>query len=170
MPRPKVCVIMRKIKNPWTDKPGYKCFGCSPNNEHGVKMTFYEDGDEVVCFWKPDECFQGWIDTMHGGIISVMLDEIGAWVVLRKQQTTCVTSKLELKFMKPMKTTDPQFTLRAHLVEMRRNLAVVDAHIENANGEICAQSHTVYFTFNKEKAAEMGFLGCELEGDEMLPM
>jgi len=99
-----------------------------------------------------------------------MLDEISAWVVLRKQQTTCVTSKLELKFMKPMKTTDSQFTLRAHLVEMRRNLAIVDAHIENVNGDTCAQSHAVYFTFSKDKAAEMGFSGCELEGDEMLPM
>ena len=27
---------------------GYNCFGCSPDNEAGVRMEFYEDGDEVV--------------------------------------------------------------------------------------------------------------------------
>lgn len=161
---------MRKIKNPWLNKPGYRCFGCSPDNEHGVKMTFFEDGDDIVSFWKPNACFQGWIDTLHGGIQSVLLDEIGAWVVLRKMQTTCVTSKLEVKFKKPLMTTDPQFTLRAHLKEQRHNLAVVEAQIENAAGEICSQSSAVYFMFPKEKAAEMGFNGCELEGDEMLPM
>ena len=26
---------------------GYNCFGCSPDNEAGVRMEFYEDGDEI---------------------------------------------------------------------------------------------------------------------------
>ena len=47
---------------------GYNCFGCAPNNEAGVKMEFYEDGDEVISIWKPQPQFQGWIDTLHGGI------------------------------------------------------------------------------------------------------
>ncbi|MFR9262762.1 MAG: hypothetical protein ACLVL2_20715 [Bacteroides cellulosilyticus] len=38
---------MKKIINPWKDLEGYNCFGCAPNNESGVKMEFYEDGDEV---------------------------------------------------------------------------------------------------------------------------
>lgn len=60
---------------------GYNCFGCAPNNEAGVKMEFYEDGDEVISIWKPQPQFQGWIDTLHGGIQAVLLDEICAWVV-----------------------------------------------------------------------------------------
>ena len=43
---------MKKIINPWKDLEGYNCFGCAPNNESGVKMEFYEDGDEVVSIWK----------------------------------------------------------------------------------------------------------------------
>ena len=39
---------MKKIINPWKGLEGYNCFGCAPNNEAGVKMEFYEDGDEVV--------------------------------------------------------------------------------------------------------------------------
>ena len=39
---------MKKIINPWKDMEGYNCFGCSPDNEAGVRMEFYEDGDEVV--------------------------------------------------------------------------------------------------------------------------
>ena len=42
---------MRKIKNHWVHKEGYDCFGCSPDNPLGVKMEFYEDGDDIVCFW-----------------------------------------------------------------------------------------------------------------------
>ena len=86
---------MKKIINPWKGMEGYNCFGCAPNNEAGVKMEFYEDGDEVISIWKPQPQFQGWIDTLHSGIQAVLLDEICAWVVLRKLQTTGVTSKME---------------------------------------------------------------------------
>ena len=41
---------MRQIKNPWLNLEGYNCFGCCPTNAHGVKMHFYEDGEEIVCF------------------------------------------------------------------------------------------------------------------------
>ena len=44
---------MKKIINPWKDLEGYNCFGCAPNNEAGVRMEFYEDGDEIVSIWKP---------------------------------------------------------------------------------------------------------------------
>ena len=54
---------MKKIINPWKGMEGYNCFGCAPNNEAGVKMEFYEDGDEVISIWKPQPQFQGWIDT-----------------------------------------------------------------------------------------------------------
>ena len=54
---------MKKIINPWKDLEGYNCFGCAPNNESGVKMEFYEDGDEVVSIWKPRPENQGWLNT-----------------------------------------------------------------------------------------------------------
>ena len=78
---------MKKIINPWKDMEGYNCFGCSPDNEAGVRMEFYEDGDEVVSIWKPRPEYQGWLNTLHGGIQSVLLDEICGWVVFRKLQT-----------------------------------------------------------------------------------
>ena len=42
---------MKKIINPWKGMDGYYCFGCAPNNEAGVKMEFYEDGDDIVSIW-----------------------------------------------------------------------------------------------------------------------
>ena len=46
---------MKKIINPWldlTDK-GYNCFACAPGNPYGLKMEFYEDGDDIVSLWNP---------------------------------------------------------------------------------------------------------------------
>ncbi len=154
---------MRKIKNMWLSKKGYDCFGCSPDNPLGVKMEFYEDGDDVVCLWKPQTHYQGWIDTLHGGIQATLIDECASWVMFRRLQTTGVTSKLEIRYRKAVMTTESQITIRARLKEMRRNLACIAVTIENSKGELCTEGEALYFTFPKDKAAEMGFTHCETE-------
>lgn len=161
---------MKKIVNPWKGMDGYNCFGCAPNNEAGVKMEFYEDGDEVVCFWKPRSEYQGWFNTLHGGIQSVLLDEICAWVVLRKLQTTGVTSKMETRFRKSVSTTDAYLSLRASIREQKRNIVTIDARLFNEKGELCTEAVCTYFTFPQEKArSEMYFRSCEVEPEEVLP-
>ena len=158
---------MRRIKNQWLSIDGYDCFGCCPDNPLGVKMEFYEDGDEVVCFWKPQAHYQGWVNTLHGGIQATLIDECASWVVFRKLQTSGVTSKLEVKYRKSIMTTEPQITIRARLREQRRNIAYISVWIENSAGERCTEGEAVYFTFPQEKAAEMGFHHCEGEGEEV---
>lgn len=154
----------KKIKNPWIGREGYNCFGCAPHNEYGLKMEFYEEGDKVVSLWQPSPQYQGWIDTLHGGIQAVLLDEICAWVVLRKLQRAGVTSKMETRYMKPVSVRDENLWLEALIVEQRRNLVTVDAYIYNKVGELCTQARCIYFTFSAEKSREeMGFEGCELE-------
>ena len=61
---------MKKIRNPYIglEAEGYNCFACAPHNPYGLKMEFYEDGDDVVCYWTPRAEYQGWVQTLHGGI------------------------------------------------------------------------------------------------------
>lgn len=88
---------MKKIINPWLGVEGYHCFGCDPDHQHGLKMEFYEDGDDIVSFWEPDGEHQSWINTLHGGVQAALLDELCGWVVFRKFQTGAVTSKMEIR-------------------------------------------------------------------------
>lgn len=162
---------MKKIINPWRKLAGYNCFGCSPDNEYGVKMEFYEDGDEVVSIWKPDEHYQGFLHTLHGGIQSVLLDEICGWVVFRKLQTAGMTTKMETRFRKSVSADASHLVLRASLKEQKRNLAFVEARLYNDKGELCTEALCTYFTFPKEKAEkEMFFRSCEVEPEELLPL
>ena len=159
---------MKKIINPWTGLKGYYCFGCSPENPMGVKMEFYEDGDEIVSFWKPKPEYQGWLDTLHGGIQAVLLDEICAWVIVRKLQTTGVTSKMETRYRKSISTNDTLLEIRASIQEQKRNIILVKATIYNSAKEICTEAVCTYFTFSKEKSQqEMFFTSCEVEETEI---
>ena len=159
---------MKKIINPWKGLKGYYCFGCSPDNPMGVKMEFYEDGDEIVSFWKPKPEYQGWLDTLHGGIQAVLLDEICAWVSVRKLQTTGVTSKMETRYRKSISTNDTLLEIRASIQEQKRNIILVKATIYNSAKEICTEAVCTYFTFSKEKSQqEMFFTSCEVEETEI---
>ena len=114
--------------------------------------------------------YQGWINTLHVGIQAVLLYEICAWVILRKLQTTGVTSKMETRYMKSIETTDPYVTLRARIVEQKRNIIILEATINNCKGELCTKAICTYFTFAPEKArSEMQFLGCETDNEEINP-
>jgi len=136
---------MKLIKNPWLDKEGYNCIGCCPTNPTGFHLSFYEDGDDVVSKWNPTQNHQGWIDTLHGGVQALLMDEVAGWVVTSKLQMTGVTSKMEIQYVKPISTRLKELTIRARLNRMMRNVAFIDAEIIDEEGEICSKSQLVYF-------------------------
>ncbi|NDV47418.1 PaaI family thioesterase [Paludibacter sp. 221] len=157
---------MKKIINPWLNLDGYMCFACSPNNPSGLHMEFYEDGDDIVGLWKPDKHMQSWLNTLHGGIQSTLMDEVGGWVIVRKLQTTGVTSRLDAKFIKNISTNEPQLTVRGRIKEQKRHVVFLETEIYNSQNELCASANIVYFTVSKERALnEFGFEGCKTEGE-----
>ena len=154
---------MKKIKNPWADKEGYNCFGCAPDNPMGLKMQFYEDGDEVVSIWQPSTHHQGWIDTLHGGIIATLVDETGAWLITRKLQTTAMTVRLNINYRRPIMTNAGSVTVRSRLAQQMRNFITVAVDVMDSDNKVCAQGEIIYCTFDHDRAREMGFSGCDLE-------
>ncbi len=157
---------MKKIINPWKGIDGYMCFGCAPDNPAGLHMEFYEDGDDIVAFWKPSMYMQGWLNTLHGGIQSALMDELGAWIIVRKLQTTGVTSRLEVKYLKSISTHEPQLTVRGRITEKKRSAVFIETEIYNAQNEVCTRANMVYFVAPSEKVAnEFHFKGCHTEDE-----
>ncbi|MCD7935382.1 MAG: PaaI family thioesterase [Tannerellaceae bacterium] len=155
---------MKKIINPWEGLDGYMCFACSPANPSGLHMEFYEDGEDIVAIWKPKAIYQGWLHTLHGGIQSTLMDELGGWIVVRKLQTTGVTSRLEAKFMKSISTEEPELVIRGRIKEQKRQVVFIESEIYNSAGEICSRSDMVYFTIPQDQAREkFHFHGCNVE-------
>ena len=157
---------MKKIVNPWEGMPGYNCIGCSPDNPFGLHLHFYEDGDYIVSKWKPSGNYQGWLNTLHGGIQALLLDEVCGWVITRKLQTAGVTSKMETRYKRPVSTLDTELTVRAHIREQRRNIVVIDATLADSSGTVCTEATCTYYAFSKEKAqSDMHFTECRTEDE-----
>lgn len=157
---------MKKLINPWNGEPTYHCFGCDPRSEAGLRMEFFEDGDDIVSHWHPRAEFQGWRNTLHGGIQATLVDEIASWVVFRKFQTSGVTSRLEMRYKKPVSTNDCHITLRARVVKQMRNVVDIEVELFNSAGELCSTGVCVYFMAPKSRAhEEFGFRECLAENE-----
>lgn len=160
-------IDMKRIINPWRGMDGYRCFGCDPRSEQGLRMEFYEDGDRIVSRWKPRPEFQGWVDTLHGGIQATLADEISSWVVFRKFQTSGVTSRMEVRYLKPIHTSEDHITLQATVVRQRRNIVDIEVKIFNSQDQLCTEALCIYYLFPKEKAhEEFHFCDCGVEEKE----
>lgn len=146
--------MMKKIKNPFVAREGYHCFGCSPDNRMGLRLNFQEDGEYLVSEWQPESQFQGWNNTVHGGIQTTLLDEIASWLVFVKLRTSGVTSRMEVKLKKPVMSNEGALHLKARLREMKRNVAVIDTWLYNHQGELCTEAVMYYFTFPESLARE----------------
>jgi uncharacterized protein (TIGR00369 family) len=148
---------MRKIHNPFRGREGYHCFGCSPDHDSGLQLSFLEDGDEIISVWEPKPQFEGYQGVLHGGIQSTLMDEIASWVVYVKLKVAGLTSSMEVRYMKPVFMNGGAVTIRARVLGMRRNLADIRVGIYNKENELCSEGTIVFFTFSEKRSKESFF-------------
>lgn len=145
---------MRKIVNPFASLEGYNCFGCAESNDNGLKLTFVEDGNEIISNWVPKPFFQGYLNVLHGGIQVTLMDEIASWTVYVKVKTPGVTSRAEIKFRKTIYIDGGPVHLRAKVLRQRKNLADISVKIFDITSQVCAEGLFTFFTFTKKKSKE----------------
>ena len=143
---------MKKIRNPFTGLRDYNCFGCCPDNPIGLKMTFIEEGDYVICKWEPSVHYQGYINILHGGIQAVLMDEIASWTVFIKAKTGGVTSFLSVDYSEPVYIDKGPLNLKAQLVKIEDRIATVEVELYNHENNVAAKARVGYFIYPVEVA------------------
>ena len=148
---------MRRIINPYLHLEGYNCFGCCPDNPVGLHMEFFD-------------YYQGWHEVMHGGILSTLVDEIAGWVVTRKLQTAGVTSRLNVSYLHPVKTSDPQLTIRARITKQSHGFVFINVTVADSQEQVCVEGEAVYRAMPEDVSREMGFTHCDVDDEQLLSM
>lgn len=145
---------MENIKNPFVAMPGFQCFGCAPHNKCGLRMIFHREGDNIICKWKPQEQYQGYVNVLHGGIQATLLDELASWVVFVLLKTAGFTSRMNIVYRKPVYTNQGELTVKAKLNATKLRLAFIEAQLYNADHELCTEGNIVYFVYPQDQARE----------------
>jgi acyl-coenzyme A thioesterase PaaI-like protein len=77
------------------------CFGCGPENTHGLGIKPRLDGDRVVAELEFAPWFQGGPGVVHGGATAAFFDELMGFVMLA-HLAPGVTAKLEINYTRPI--------------------------------------------------------------------
>ncbi|OHX65933.1 PaaI family thioesterase [Flammeovirga pacifica] len=53
---------------------GNVCFGCGLDNQDGLHIKSFWEGDQAICEWLPEEKYHGWANLLSGGILATVID------------------------------------------------------------------------------------------------
>lgn len=141
----------KRIINPYTaikSPDEYLCFGCSPYNKNGLKLDFFDRGEnEIGCWWKPEKQFEGFHNVLHGGIQATLHDELAAWAVYTKCNTSGVTKSLKIEYLKPVFLSNGKILITATIEELTEKTARLSTKLYNAEEVLCSGGEIVYFIF-----------------------
>ncbi len=153
---------IRPIPNPYTRSERYNCFGCSPDNDAGLKMSFSRSGESVICEWQPHPRFEGYPGVIHGGIQATLADETAAWFIHAVLGTAGVTREMNVTYHHPAKSEDSPFRIDARATELSSRRAVIEVTITGAGGTHFTSARCDYTLFREEVARRrLGFPGAE---------
>ena len=135
-----------------TPRPGNTCFGCGADNPLGLKLTFQGDETKQTAWteFQPPPFLAGAVNVMHGGFVSLLLDEVSSKVlaVLGKRG---VTRHLEVSFEKPVPLTE-RIRLEAKLTREENRKHFIEARITNTSGVVLAYSNALFIVFRSKTA------------------
>ena len=127
-----------------TYAPNNRCFGCGPSNDKGLRIRSFEEGEDLVCEWKPEPHHLAFDGMLNGGICGALLDCHSNWTaavhLMRKSSADVppctVTADFHVVLKRPT-PMDAPLHLRARVVESTGDRATVEATLE-AKGKVTA--------------------------------
>jgi acyl-coenzyme A thioesterase PaaI-like protein len=133
-----------------TYAPNNCCFGCGPQNEKGLRIKSFVQGEEVIAEWMPEAHHAAFEHILNGGICGTLLDCHSNWAAAyylmqrhSDRNLPCtVTAEFAVKLLKPTPLL-VLLHLSARVVESSDKKALVQASI-SANGVVTA---TCFGTF-----------------------
>ena len=91
------------------------CIGCSSTNPAGMGLLFRREGEEITGRYAVPSHFTGGPDTVHGGIVALLLDEYSCAAAYFLKGTLVVTGSLEIRYERPV-PIGQELEIRARIV------------------------------------------------------
>ena len=112
------------------------CFVCGRDNSRGLKLDFKydpkDDGMVATCAF-PDY-MQGYEKIVHGGFVSMILDEVMAKACLHRKMPA-VTARMELRFRKPVYVNE-ELSFHGRIISVRgRTVHLVSRCVDRTGTE-----------------------------------
>jgi acyl-coenzyme A thioesterase PaaI-like protein len=77
---------------------------------------------------------------------------MGGWLVMIKLQTAGVTSQLNVQYLKPVKVSKGELTIKGRLISYEKRIAKIVCSLFDSTGVECAKADVSYFVFPEKIA------------------
>jgi acyl-coenzyme A thioesterase PaaI-like protein len=94
--------VTEAIEVPWVVLPDYRCFGCSPTNDKGLRLRFTRCGDGIECALLFDRTWESYPGVVHGGISTAVCDETMGNLLVLRTGFPVFTSSLRTRYVSPL--------------------------------------------------------------------
>lgn len=131
------------------------CFVCGFENPIGLRLIFEDDGVRAWARFSPRPEHQGFPGTLHGGIISALLDEVMVRSSLAMNpQLWTLTAQTEVRYLKPV-PIGMELTVVGEATEVRLRVVKSRGELRLADGELAAESTGTYIAMPEEMRQAM---------------
>lgn len=116
---------------------GY-CFVCGPKNPIGLKLDFSFNGKTMSTDFVPLKEHQGYMDIVHGGIISTLLDEVMVKCAI-EMGMPAVTAQMDIRLRKAL-NIGQKITVSAEIIKDTKKVLTSYAKAVTDDGIIIADA------------------------------
>ncbi|MBD3234302.1 MAG: PaaI family thioesterase [candidate division Zixibacteria bacterium] len=138
------------------------CIACGPENPIGFNIKFYKGDGFVYGKTIIDDRFEGYENIAHGGVLSILLDEVMA-KALFAADIVAVTMEINVKFRREV-LVGQQLTLKGFLTDVKRKVAFTHGKVLLPDGGVAAEANAKFFITSGEKKEQM-LAGLSIQDD-----
>ncbi len=118
------------------------CFICGEKNPIGMKLKFNYEDEKATTEVKLPKHFEGYDNIIHGGIVTALLDEAMAKIILYKNMKA-VTVNINVDFLRPLSPLK-DYMIEGKIVRIDRKVIYAEARIFSEN-KIFAKAAAKFF-------------------------
>jgi uncharacterized protein (TIGR00369 family) len=131
------------------------CFVCGEANPHGLHLRAQTDGHVVQAGFVPEPEHIGFRQTVHGGLIATLLDEVMVWVCAVRTKKFAYCAELNVRFVTALRPGEEALAVAELVADRRGRLFEAKAELRNQAGLVCASATGKYLPIKEATAAEM---------------
>lgn len=154
-------IVDKEILKPIPNADDQTCFGCGGTNTTGLQMEFFTDDTRLYSFMKVPVAMAGWDKTVHGGILSTILDEIMGWSVIYLFKKLGVTKTITVNFLKPVQAETELTIVGAVEQQPEGRYVRMKGEIYNGDELLCANATSEFTIIEPKLAVRLGVVGKE---------
>ena len=139
-----------EIPNYWLGN----CFGCSPTNPTSLRLRFWltEEGCLTKCVIPDDFC--GIDGIVHGGIVTMLLEEIAQWTIVGRLGKLGITRQILVRYLKPV-PTNVDLAVTGRIIDQDERDVILQSSIHSEENVLLAQGESRWLLASPATVAKL---------------